>query len=89
MSLKKRGGTTDIEADCSWIDDITFPPSSINYGSMLGDVNGDGIVSIVDIILMINMVLDNEEDQDPADINQDGVVDVLDIIMAVNIVLDF
>jgi len=83
------GGTTDIEADCSWIDDITFPPSSINYGSMLGDVNGDGIVSILDIILMINMVLDNEEDQDSADINQDGVVDVLDIIMAVNIVLDF
>ena len=83
------GGSTDIEADSSWLDDITFPPASINYGSQLGDVNGDGLISILDIILMINMVLDNEEDQDSADINQDGVIDVLDIIMAVNIVLDF
>ena len=83
------GGSTDIEADSSWLDDITFPPASINYGNQLGDVNGDGLISILDIILMINMVLDNEEDQDSADINQDGVIDVLDIIMAVNIVLDF
>ena len=27
------GGSTDIEADSSWLDDITFPPASINYGS--------------------------------------------------------
>ena len=82
------GGTTDIEDDSAWLDNITFPPASINYGSQLGDVNGDGLISILDIILMINMVLDNEEDQNSADINQDGTVDVLDIIMAVNIVLD-
>jgi hypothetical protein len=82
-------GTTDIEADCSWIDDIIFPPFAINYGSLLGDVNGDEMVSILDIILMINMVLDYEEDQDSADINGDEVINVMDIILAVNIILDF
>ena len=83
------GGTTDMLRDSSWLDDIFFPPAVMNSGSILGDVNGDGLISILDIVMMINMVLDNEETQDSADINADGVVDVLDIILAVNIVLDF
>ncbi len=83
------GGSTDMEADSAWLDDIVFPPATINSGNILGDVNGDGLISILDIVMMINMVLGNEETQDLADINTDGVVDVLDIILAVNIVLDF
>ena len=78
-----------MEADSAWLDDIVFPPAAMNSGSILGDVNGDGLISILDIVRMINMVLGNEETQDLADINTDGVVDVLDIILAVNIVLDF
>ena len=81
-------GSTDIEADCSWIDDITFPAATINYDSMLGDVNGDELVNIQDIILIVNMVLGNEEGNNTADINMDGTIDVLDIILAVNIILD-
>ena len=83
------GGTTDMARDSSWLDDIVFPPATINSGNILGDVNGDGFISILDIVSMINMVLDNEPSIDTADINTDGLVDVLDIILAVNIILDF
>ena len=82
------GGSTDIEADCSWLDDITFPPATINYGTLLGDVNGDGEVSVLDIVLVINMVLGQVPVDYIADFNMDGAVDVLDIVLVVNIILD-
>ena len=83
------GGSTDIEADCSWLDDITFPPAAINDEGMLGDINGDGMLSVLDIIQMINMVLGNSNIDMVADVNFDGTVDVLDIILVVNIILEF
>ena len=81
-------GSTSSEVDCAWIDDITFPPSAINDDNLLGDVNQDGSVSVLDVIQMINMVLGNSETDLIADINSDGVVDVIDIILVVNIILD-
>ena len=83
------GGSTDIEADCSWLDDITFPPAAINDEGLLGDINGDGFLSVLDIVQMINMVLGNSNVDMVADVNFDGTVDVLDIILVVNIILDF
>ena len=81
------GGSTDIEADCTWIDDITFPPATINYGTLLGDVNGDGAISVLDIVLVINMVLGEVPVDYIADFNMDGTVDVIDIVLVVNIIL--
>ena len=54
---------------------------------MLGDINGDGSVSILDVVQIINMVLESTPDEN-ADINNDGTVDVLDIILLVNIILE-
>ena len=82
------GGTTDIDGDCAWIDDITFPPATINDEGLLGDINGDGMLSVLDIIQMINMVLGNSNTDMIADVNFDGTVDVLDIILVVNIILE-
>ena len=52
----------------------------------VGDINSDGILNILDIILMINMVL-SDEFSIIADINEDGVVNILDVVMMVNILV--
>ena len=52
-----------------------------------GDLNDDGIINILDIILIINMILDSNYNH-LADINQDGIVDILDIVQIVNYILD-
>ena len=54
---------------------------------MIGDVNGDILVNVQDIVLVINMILSNEYDG-IADINQDSAVNVSDIILIVNIILN-
>ena len=55
--------------------------------SVLGDMNGDSIVNIQDIILLVNVILTGGTDT-VADINSDGTINVLDIIQVVNIILN-
>ncbi len=62
--------------------EITFTNVVVN-----GDINGDGILDIVDIVLMINMVLGNEYNE-VSDINEDGILNILDIVTLVNIILN-
>ena len=58
-----------------------------NYStSVLGDLNGDDIVNILDIVQLANMVLANDYSES-ADINSDGVVNILDIVQVTNIIL--
>ena len=54
--------------------------------SIAGDVNEDGMVNVLDVILSVNLILDG--DFIPlADMNEHMVVDILDIILIVNIIL--
>ena len=55
--------------------------------SVLGDLNGDLIVNIQDVILTVNIVIQSLEYNDQADINSDSVIDVLDIVQIINIIL--
>ena len=48
-----------------------------------GDINDDGILNILDVVLMANMVFANEYDV-TADVNEDGSLDVLDLVTLVN-----
>ena len=52
-----------------------------------GDVNQDGSVNILDVVMTVNIVLSDEYD-DLADLNNDGAVDVLDIVQLVNLILN-
>jgi hypothetical protein len=54
--------------------------------SLQGDITGDGIVNILDIIATVNLVLGGDYNND-ADLNSDGNVDILDVILIVNIIL--
>ena len=55
--------------------------------SLSGDLNGDSIINVLDIIVCINIILGTSESLDSADLNQDGIINILDIIALVNIVL--
>jgi len=55
---------------------------------LVGDLNFDGVINILDVILAISLVLENEYSSS-ADINFDGTVDVVDIVQLVNIVINY
>ena len=71
-----------IEEDVGYQDTTNCEPACD-----LGDVNCDGDLNVLDIVLMVNMILDGEYDS-IADINEDNIVDILDIVRLVNIILD-
>ena len=52
-----------------------------------GDINEDGTVNILDVILTINIILGIAEINQLADLNNDGAIDVLDIVQIINIIL--
>ena len=54
--------------------------------AILGDVNYDGILNILDIVLMINMIL-NDEYYVIGDVNEDGSVNILDVVIMANILV--
>ena len=54
---------------------------------MQGDVNQDNLISVLDVVLIINMVLESDFNS-LGDLNEDGMVDVLDIILVVNLILE-
>jgi len=55
--------------------------------TILGDVNNDSTIDVLDIVLMINMVLNNEY-QIIADINEDGLLNILDVVLIVSILVE-
>ena len=55
---------------------------------LMGDVNNDGILNVLDIIILVNIVLGLEIESSSSDVNEDGVVNILDIINTVNIILN-
>ena len=61
--------------------------------SVIGDVNGDGQVSIADVTALVNIILgkDNTQpyqyDHDAADVNGDGSTSIADVTALVNIIL--
>ena len=58
-------------------------------GGMLGDINYDDTINILDVVLMVSMILGTEDpDYDTADINSDGEVNVIDVVLLVNLILD-
>ena len=62
----------------------------LNQG-ILGDVNFDGSLNVIDIVLVVNFILDISELTDDqivlSDINGDNTVDILDVVSMVNIIL--
>ena len=54
---------------------------------VLGDLNDDDIINILDVILLVNIILGNQEDSILADMNNDGQTNILDVIILVNLII--
>ena len=54
---------------------------------MMGDVNGDSLINVQDIVIAVNLALNNQYDSS-ADLNLDNSVDILDVVQIINLILE-
>ncbi len=67
----------------------TIPLNLTINGALLGDANNDGLLNILDVIVIVNMVLEEiEGDLSVADLNGDGLINILDITILLSIILN-
>ena len=65
----------------------------VQLGSTIvpGDINGDSILNILDIVLVVNFVLDSDtptaSEFTAADLNSDGILNILDVVTLTNFIL--
>ncbi|MBL7052521.1 MAG: C10 family peptidase [Candidatus Marinimicrobia bacterium] len=59
---------------------------------MLGDVNNDGDITILDILLTVNIIMEtiipDYQQSWAADINEDGTINIMDILTIVNAIME-
>ena len=64
----------------------------VSESSMLGDINQDSVIDVLDVVTLVNFILlINSPTDDQAfwlDMNQDNLLNVQDIVLIVNIILD-
>ena len=77
----------EISLDQYYYSFIMDAPQDCPDDALAGDLNDDGILNVLDIVLMVNMVLDDGYDG-VADMNGDGVINVLDIVTLINTILN-
>ena len=68
-----------------------FIPLTLPSTGIMGDVNGDGIVDVEDVVGIVNYILNEPADdfiEANADLNGDGKIDVDDVVTVVNIILE-
>jgi hypothetical protein len=74
-------------SDAAWIDFVVFPPLEGGEQCGTGDLNGDGINNVLDVVSLVNCVLGDGCEICAGDMNQDGVQNVLDVVLLVNTIL--
>jgi len=76
---------------------LTLLPITININNLpcdgisAGDLNYDGELNVLDVILIVNVILYDTEDECEfilSDLNNDADVDVLDIVLIINLILN-
>ena len=80
----------------AWNPDATEDDGSCQYHGPMGDLNLDGSLNVLDVVIMINAILSPESPQDflgpdvfaVADMNADGNIDILDIVGLMNLILN-
>ncbi len=79
--------TTNGDGDIQLDEFFIFPLST----SPAGDVTGDGITDILDVVRMVSFILGwlnpTESEFTAADMNNDGTVDVLDVVAVIELIM--
>jgi len=81
------GDSASDSIEGPWIDLGENNFSDICEEVYLGDINADGFINVLDVVVIVNIVLNNEYNQ-LADLNDDNIINVLDIVQIVNIILN-
>ena len=81
ITLKDNQGNELVISDNQCID------LGLDLGQLLGDINGDDILNILDIVSLVTLVL-NGSDNPAADINDDGIINILDVVTLINIIFE-
>ena len=80
---------TDSQVDliAQWINEGALPEPN---EPMIGDMNDDEVVNVLDVVLLVNSVLNggSADDYPHADVNGDGTLNVLDVVLLINIILE-
>ena len=80
---------TDSQVDliAQWINEGALPEPN---EPMIGDMNDDGVVNVLDVVSLVNSVLNggSANDYPQADVNGDGALNVLDVVLLINIILE-
>ncbi len=58
------------------------------FNVILGDLNDDLLVNILDVVILVNIVLGISDQIPGSDINQDGDINILDVVQMVGIIID-
>ena len=53
-----------------------------------GDVSADGVINILDVVMMVQIVIGNAETVDNADFNNDGSINILDIVQLIQLIIE-
>ena len=67
--------------------DMPSPGDFNSDNIQLGDINADGVINVVDLVMIVNMILGINENSIYADYNQDGLVNIVDVVQLVNTIL--
>ena len=91
------GGCTD-QNSCNFNENATFDNGSCEYPdpgydcdgnivALLGDLNNDAEINILDIVSLVNIVIQEDDYNEIGDLNYDSVIDILDIVLLLNIII--
>ena len=60
----------------------------IGQSNLLGDVNQDFIIDVLDVVSLVQVVLGNSDNISNADLNNDTIINIQDVIILINIILE-
>ena len=81
------GGFSEYDQDISDHRPVALKLSTNVFS--LGDINLDGQINIIDIVLVIEIILDSDNEYNLlADLNEDGIINIIDVVQLVNIILN-
>ncbi len=86
-SIGQQDNTISIYSNDEY-DPVIVLQMSGNGVGILGDINLDGGINILDIVALISFVF-NDNENPFADLNGDGSVNIVDVVMLVNLVLNY
>ena len=60
----------------------------LGQSNLLGDVNQDFVIDVLDVVSLVQVVLGNSDNIDNADLNDDTIVNIQDAIILINWILE-